>query len=101
MLQCLAMEELNQTYYSAFCEIGWRWIFPVQDKPFQDHKQHYVSALDWCKDRNISIVEGRADLRLRHTVYVMYHIIRFTSREDCLAFTLAYGDLYISTPKEE
>jgi hypothetical protein len=96
------MEELNQTYYSAFCEIGWRWIFPVQDKPFQDHKQHYVSALDWCKNRDIDILEGGSDpIRVPYTIYVKYHIIRFTNREDCLAFTLAYGDLYITKPVEE
>jgi hypothetical protein len=92
------MEELNQPYYSAFCEIGWRWIYPVQDKPFQDHKHHYVSALQWCRDRDISFLLTNMS---QHQIYVQYHIIRFTSREDCLAFTLAYGDLYISTPKEE
>ena len=93
------MEELKQPYYSAFCEIGQHRRSIKQ--AFQDHKQHYLDALQWCTDRDISIVESVINPIVTYTFYVRYHVIRFTDREDCLAFTLAYGDLYIRKPKEE
>ena len=97
------MEELNPTsitqltdtpYYRVHCQIGWMWIFPVNDKPFQEHKYHYLSALKWCEDRDISVL--LADMS-QHQLYVKRHNVMFTSEEDWFAFTLAYGDLYVGT----
>jgi hypothetical protein len=79
-------------YYRAWAEIGWKWIFPVQDEPFQTHKRHYIDAVQWCDDRDISHQTGDMS---KHQVYVKCTTILFTSEEDCLAFTLAYGDLYV------
>jgi hypothetical protein len=92
------MEELNPTihtvpYYRAFCEIGWKWIFPVEAKPFQDHKFRYLSAVQWCNDRDISNQIGDMS---RHQIYVKCTTIMFTNEEDALAFKLSYGDLIIS-----
>ena len=91
------MEELEPTiytvpYYRAFCDIGWKWIMPVQDQPFQNHKLHYLSAIQWCNDRDISNLIG--DMT-QHQIYVKRTTIMFTDEEDALAFRLAYGDLII------
>jgi len=89
------MEELNLTvtYYRAFCNIGWMWIFPVEDVPFQEHKAHYLSAIKWCDDKNISNL--LSDNSSTYEVYVRRTTIMFTNEEDAIAFKLAYGNLIL------
>lgn len=102
MLQCLNMEELKPTpiatHYRAFCTIGWQWLQPLNAVRFQTHKDHFFSAVQWCNDKDISVIKKDIGYFSDGTDY---HSIMFTNEEDYLAFTLAYGDLYYGNTKIE